>query len=43
MYRYIAIIESDDTWYDLFSNIIGLENIEDVDLVDWYEVDNGNK
>ena len=43
MYRYVTIIESEDTWYDLWSSMMDLEKIEDVDLVDWYEVDNGNK
>lgn len=43
MYRYITIIESEDTWYDLWSKMIDLSNVEDIDLVDWYEVDNGTK
>lgn len=43
MYRYVAIIESEDTWYDLLSNILSLSSVDDVDLVDWYEVENGTK
>lgn len=43
MYRYVAIIETEERWYDLWSKMIGLEDIEDVDLVDWYEVGNGTK
>ena len=43
MYKYVAIIESDERWYDLFNSICNMPEVIDVDLVDWYEDDNGNK
>jgi hypothetical protein len=43
MYKYVAIIESDERWYDLFSSIYNMPEVIDIDLVDWYEDNNGNK
>lgn len=43
MNTYFIKIKSDSRWYELSCALDMIEEVEDVEFLDWYEDDNGNK
>ena len=43
MNTYFVKIESDSNWYDLSCALYLLDDVNDVEFIDWYEDNNGNK